>query len=147
MHANGGGETTDHTDEHGFSKATITMTAQKIAGIIILLLGVLFGFIAPDRMLLAVTASLGLMMIFFAKERIDDERVQQLKLRAMFTAMSSGFVVALAAHHYLHVFIQGDLTAMPPVMTAWGFLAGILLIALGLFHYWRWQDVRHSPME
>lgn len=116
------------------------MTAQKIAGIVILLLGVPLGFIAPDRMLLAVTASLGLMMIFFAKERIDDERVQQLKLKAMFTAMCSGFVVALVAHHYIHVFIQGDLTVMPPVMTAWEFLAGILLIALGLFHYWRWQD-------
>lgn len=139
--------TTDHTDEHRYSKATTTMTAQKIAGIIILLLGVLFGFIAPDRMLLAVTASLGLMMIFFAKERIEDERVQQLKMKAMFTAMGSGIVVTLVAHHYLHVFVRGDLGSMPPAMTAWEFLAGVLLIALGLFHFWRWQDVRPSPME
>jgi hypothetical protein len=121
------------------------MNAQKIGGLIVVLLGVPLGLMAQDRFLLSAAASLGLMMIFFAKERVDDERVQQLKLKAMFTAMSSGIVVTLVSHHYLHVFIEGDLTVMPPVMTAWEFLAGILLIALGLFHYWRWQDGKGTP--
>lgn len=82
---------------------------------------------------------------FVAKERVDDERVQQLKMKAMFTAMSSGFVVTFVAHHYLYVFMRGTLNSLPPTMTAWEFLACILLIALGLFHDWRWQDGKGNP--
>ena len=120
------------------------MKAQKIGGLIVILLGVPLGLVAPDRMLLSVAASLGLMMIFFAKERIDDERVQQLKMKAMFTAMSTGIAVTLVAQHYLFVILRGTVDSMPPTMSAWEFLAGILLIALGLFHYWRWQDGKGS---
>lgn len=118
------------------------MSTQKIGGLIILLLGIPLGILAADRMLLSTTASIGLMMIFFGKERIDDERVQQLKMKALFTAMSSGLVITLLGHHYWHALQRGTLDSMPPPMTVWEFLAGILGIALILFHYWRWQDGR-----
>lgn len=126
------------------------MNTQKIGGLIVLLLGVPLGTIASDRMLLATAASIGLMMIFFAKERIDDERVQQLKMKAMFTAMSSGIMFTFLAHHYVSRVLggwRGDENASIPTMSAWEFLAGILLIALGLFHYWRWQDGRADRVK
>jgi hypothetical protein len=122
----------------------IIMNPQKIGGLIVLFLGVPLGFIAADHGLLFVAASLGLMMIFFARERINDERVQQLKMKAMFTAMSTGIAVTLLGKHYLYVIRQGTLDVRAPELTVWEFLAGVLLIALGLFHYWRWQDARPS---
>ncbi|MBI3885288.1 MAG: DUF2178 domain-containing protein [Opitutae bacterium] len=117
------------------------MTAQKTIGLLIILLGVPLGAIAPDRLLLSVTASTGLMMIFFAKERIEDERVQQLKMKAMFTAMSIGMGLTLFAYNTAFMVVRG-VSASRPEMSALEFLAGVLAIALGYFHYWRWQDGR-----
>jgi hypothetical protein len=120
----------------------MAMNTQKIGGLIVLLLGIPPGILASDRMLLSVSASIGLMMIFFAKERLNDERVQQLKMKAMFTAMGSGLAVTLPVQHYAFVLLRGTLDAVPPTLSAWEFLAGVLLIALGLYHYWHWQDGR-----
>jgi drug/metabolite transporter (DMT)-like permease len=120
------------------------MSSQKIAGVIVLLLGVLFIFIAPDRELLALVVCIGLQMIFFAKERIDDERVRQLKMKALFAAMSIGMGATALANHYLFVILQGTLDSVPPKMSACEMLAGILLLALGLYHYWHWQDGKGS---
>ena len=117
------------------------MNKQKIVGLFIIIIGVLLGASAHDRLLLSVTAGTGLMMIFFAKERIEDERVQQLKMKAMFTAMSSGIGVSLIAYNTAFMVFSG-LSATRPEMSAYEFLAGVLLIALTLFHYWRWQDGR-----
>ena len=83
-------------------------------------------------------------MIFFSRERIDDERVQQLKMKAMFTAMSVGIAVGSVGKHYLFVIGRGTLNSMAPELTAWEFLSSTLLVALALFHYWRWQDARPS---
>ncbi len=90
------------------------MNPQKIGGLIVLLIGIPLGLIVPDRMLLSAAASIGLMMIFFAPERIDDERVQQLKMKAMFIAMSTGIAVTLVAQHYLFVILRGTVNSMPP---------------------------------
>jgi len=117
------------------------MNTQKIGGLVVILVGVPLGLIAPDRMLLSVTASIGLMMIFFAPERINDERVQQLKMKAMFAAMSSGIGLTLIAFNTAFMVLRG-LYASRPDMSAFEFLAGVLLIALALFHFWRWQDGR-----
>lgn len=99
------------------------------------------GAIAHDRMFLSVTSGTGLMMIFFAKELIEDERVQQLKMKAMFTAMSSGIGVTLIAYNTAFMVLRGPSVGRSE-MSAYEFLAGVLLIALALFHYWRWQDGR-----
>ncbi len=118
------------------------MSTQKIGGLIILLLGIPLGLLASDRMLLSGYASIGLMLVFFAKEHLNDERVQQLKQRAMFAAMSSGLAVTLLVQHYAFVLLRGTLDSVPPTLSAWEFLAGVLLIALGLYHYWHWRDGR-----
>ncbi len=117
------------------------MHPQKIGGLIVILLGVPLGCIVPDRMLLSITASTGLMMIFFAPERINDERVQQLKMKAMFAAMSSGIGLTLMVFNTAFRVLRG-VSASRPDMSAFEFLAGVRLIALALFHYWRWQDGR-----
>jgi len=117
------------------------MNKQKIVGLFIILLGVPLGAIAHDRVLLSVTAGTGLMMIFFAKERIEDERVQQLKMKAMFSAMSSGIGVTFIAYKTAFMVLRGPSVGRPE-MSAYEFLAGVLVIALALFHYWRWQDGR-----
>ena len=122
------------------------MNPQKIGGLIVILIGVPLGIIAPDRLLTSVTASIGLMMIFFAKERINDERVQQLKMKAMFIAMSSGIGLTLITYNTALMVIRGA-SASRPEMSAFEFLAGVLLIALTLFHYWRWQDGREKPIN
>lgn len=121
------------------------MTAQKIVGLLIVLLGVPLGFMASDRVLLSVMASIGLMMIFFAREPIEDERVQHLKMKAMFTAMSVGIAVASVGYYYLCLAfprLRTDPSTATQMMSAHEFLAAVLLIALGLFHYWRWQDAK-----
>lgn len=120
------------------------MNPQKIGGLVALFLAVPLGVFAADHNLLFVAASLGLMMIFFSRERIDDERVQQLKMKALFTAMSVGIALGMMGKHYFNVIRQGTLNTMAPELTAWEFLSGTLLIALALFHYWRWQDGREK---
>jgi hypothetical protein len=120
------------------------MHPQKFAGLVALLLVVPLAIFAADHKLTIMAASLGLMMIFFSRERIDDERVQQLKMKAMFTAMSVGIAVGSVGKHYLFVIGRGTLNSMAPELTAWEFLSSTLLVALALFHYWRWQDARPS---
>jgi hypothetical protein len=120
------------------------MNPQKIGGLVALLFVVPLGVFSADHNLLFVAASAGLMMIFFSRERIDDERVQQLKMKALFPAMIAGMGVGMMSKHYFNVIRQGTLNTMAPELTAWEFLSGTLLIALALFHYWRWRDGRPS---
>lgn len=123
------------------------MSPQKIGGVIAIVLGVPVSIIASDRELVAVIICIGLQLIFFAKERVNDERVQQLKMKAMFLAMSVGMAVMLVANHYLFVVLRRTLDSMPPRISAWEAIAGIMLIALGLYHYWRWQDGQERTEE
>ena len=62
-------------------------------------------------------------------------------MKAMFAAMSSGIGVTLIAYNTTFMVIRG-LGATKPDMSAFEFLAGVLVMALALFHYWRWQDSR-----
>jgi hypothetical protein len=124
------------------------MNPQKVGGLIILFVGIPFGLFASDRILTASYVSLGLMLVFFAKERINDERVQQLKMKAMFTAMSMAFGAILVTHaDYLDFLLLANSGRRPSVMSAPEFLAGMLLVASGLYYYWRWQDGRGDRTE
>lgn len=126
------------------------MNTQKIGGLLILTLGAPLGLIASDRVLQSTAVCIGLMLVFFAKERVEDERVQLLKMKAMFTAMSTGIGFTFMAHNWIQRVKsgwRGDAYAPIPEMSAWEFLAGILLIALALFHFWRWQDGRSTNRE
>jgi hypothetical protein len=123
------------------------MSAQKIAGIAFLLLGVAILFIRPDRVLFSAAMNLGLVMIFFAREPVDDERVKQLKMKAVFHALGAGvglnFFVTF--HHAVEVSLKPQTESLHwafGAISPWDFLTGLLLTALISFHYWRWQDGR-----
>lgn len=123
------------------------MTAQKICGLLLIVLGIPFGVTALDNVLpMSYYVAVGLMMIFFSKERIDDERVQQLKMKAIYTAMSLGFALTLMAYVLVRSYYQKlpPASALHNVISAWDFLAGVLALSLGLFYYYRWQDARPS---
>lgn len=120
------------------------MPKQKIIGLLVILLGIPFGVTALDNKFpWSVFASAGLIMIFFSPERINDERVQLLKMKAIYTAMSAGLGLTFIVYSILFSAFP-DLRTQPLALhntiSAYEFLAGILLLSLGLFHYWRWQD-------
>ncbi len=122
------------------------MTALKIYGYLLIVLGIPFGITALDRLLpVSYFIAAGLLMIFFSKERIDDERIQQLKMKALFTTMSAGLGLTFLAYVVFRS-IDRDLGPAPAelhhVVSAWDFLAGVLGLSLILFHFWRWQDAR-----
>ena len=87
----------------------------------------------------------GLMMIFFSRERIQDERVQDLKLKALSTAFSVSFTLTLIVNWFLNRdFHPGrdfaGATGVWRSISAFDLIVLTMLIALALFHYWRFQD-------
>lgn len=128
------------------------MRPQKIGGLIVLLLGLIAMIVKFDRMVLSAAANLGLVMIFFAKEPFDDERVQQLKLKALFHAIwaAIGFNFSVTFSYVIRQ-VWPALGSAPPVfgsgISAWELLSIVLLVALGFFHFWRWQDGRTEKAE
>jgi hypothetical protein len=118
------------------------MTTHKIIGLLVILLGIPFGLTALDGTLPpAAFIGAGMIPIFFGAERINDERVQQLKMKALFTAMSAGIALTMLANIVLTV-RSTPRPAVHDLLSAYEFLAAMLLISLGLFHFWRWQDAR-----
>ncbi len=125
------------------------MTILKFYGFALIVLGIPLGLTALDGLLpVSYWLAAGLVMIFFGPERINDERVQQLKMKALFNTMSAGLGLSFLAY----VLIRANWKQagpIPPqldqVISAWDFLAGVLLVSLGLFHFYRWQDDRPVP--
>jgi hypothetical protein len=73
--------------------------------------------------------------LFFLPEKIDDERVHALKLKAVSFAFGGGFLLLLWVERFAVNFFKHTLSA-------YDFSAFVMGIALGLFRYWRWQDGR-----
>ena len=87
----------------------------------------------------------GLMMIFFAREPVNDERVQDLKLKALSGAFSVGFTLALIVNWFLNrdLDITRDFdgaTGAWRSISAFDLIILTMAVALGLFHYWRLRD-------
>lgn len=82
---------------------------------------------------------LAMLVIFFWKERPEDERVRELKLKALMTAFAFGYVAIAAVKLSLkHSRLAGG-------MSAYDFMFVTLVMAFGLFHGWRWEDGRQAP--
>jgi hypothetical protein len=87
----------------------------------------------------------GLMMIFFSREANHDERVQDLKLKAINAAFSVSFTFTLIVNWFLNrdFNVTRDFNGAAGI---WRSLAAFDLIiltistALVLFHVWRLQD-------
>jgi hypothetical protein len=85
--------------------------------------------------------ALALAMIFFSREQIHDERVEHLKLKAI----TGGVVLSLlitAGVNFWEKMLKDSGIKLPLFLSAFDALILVLLVALFLFHYWRWQDGR-----
>jgi hypothetical protein len=94
----------------------------------------IFGWSISSPMIAA-----GLFLLLFAPERINDERVKQLKLRAIMCGYAGGFV-AISLHNFVDSFATPEIGFNH--LSAYDSFAFATAIALVLFYYWRWLDGR-----
>lgn len=87
----------------------------------------------------------GLMLIFFSQERINDERVQDLKLKAISAAFSVSFALTLIVNWFLNRDFDprrdfaGTAGALRSI-SAFDLIVLTMVVAIALFHFWRFQD-------
>jgi hypothetical protein len=89
----------------------------------------------------SATIAMLLAILLFSRERFHDERVDHLKLKAISYGLATGLFTA----SFLNLgwkFLR--LTSPRLTLSAFEVLILIQLIALSLFHYWRWQDGREK---
>ena len=82
-----------------------------------------------------------LLVVFFAPEQVDDERVQTLKLRSLTVAFAFGWAVAGALRFASYL---QDRAAVPRTVSAYDVMFVMLVAASALFHFWRFRDGRES---
>lgn len=82
---------------------------------------------------------LGLLALFFWKEKIDDERVKELKLKALTIGFLVGYAATFASKLVLR---KGWEAGGPRTISGMDFMFVTLAAALALFHWWRWLDGR-----
>jgi uncharacterized membrane protein len=126
----------------------MTSAATKRLGLVIVLVGApLLHFAVPGAFWIRTSAALagGLMMIFFSRERVHDERVQDLKLKAISAAFSVSFTLTLIINWWLNR--DWDPTRdFDGRAAAWRSISALdliivtMVVALALFHYWRVRD-------
>jgi hypothetical protein len=81
----------------------------------------------------------GLLFLYFSREEIEDERVRALKLQALTVAFVAGFGAAVLAKLLVAARL---VSSLPRVISAFDFMFVMLVVAFGLYHFWRWQDGR-----
>jgi hypothetical protein len=128
-------------------------TTKRLGAAIVLVLAPVL-HVAPGSTWIRTTAAVaaGLMMIFFSRERIHDERVQDLKLKALSAAFSVSFALTLIVNWFLNRdfdprrdFDGG--TGVLRSISAFDLIVLTMVVALALFHYWRFQDAAPSSPE
>jgi hypothetical protein len=107
----------------------------------------LLHFVVPGAFWVRTSAALaaGLMMVFFSREPVDDERVRDLKLRAVSVAFSAGFSLTLILNWLLNrdFDVASDFSGAAGAyrsISAFDLIALTMAVALALFHYWRLRD-------
>ena len=84
---------------------------------------------------------MALLFLYFSREKIDDERVQVLKLKALYAGFFSGWAVVGAIRFAAYLRTE---FGSPRTLSAYDAMLIILIIAFALFHYWRFQDGRDA---
>jgi hypothetical protein len=82
-----------------------------------------------------------LLFIFFSRERQDDERVRELKLRALTVAFVSGWAFAGAFRFASYLQDRG---AVPKVPSAYDAMFVVLVVANALYLLWHHRDGRDA---
>jgi hypothetical protein len=123
-------------------------TTKWLGVSVVLILAPLLHYVVPGAFWGRTSAALagGLMMVFFSREAIHDERVDNLKLRAVSTAFSVSFALTLVLNWLLNRNFDPsrDFDSTGPVawrsISAFDLIVVTMAIALALFHYWRRVD-------
>ena len=120
---------------------------KRLGAAIVLVLAPLLQVAIPGATWIRTSAAVagGLMMIFFSRERTHDERVQDLKLKALSAAFSVSFTLTLIVNWFLNRdFHPGrdfdGATGVLRSISAFDLIVLTMVVALALFHYWRFQD-------
>jgi len=79
----------------------------------------------------------GLFILLFTPERIHDERVKDLKLKAITWGYAWGLACTLC---YQFIRTYPGIETNLPAFSAFDALIVLTVFALVLFHYWRWRD-------
>ena len=82
-----------------------------------------------------------LFMWLFVPEHVNDERVKQLKLKAITWGYIGGFLAVVIYENIGRVILR---LKPLPVFSAFDVLIMLTAVALGLFRWWRWQDATPS---
>ena len=120
----------------------------KRLGVLLVIAGApLLHYAVPGATWIRTSAAIaaGLMLIFFTREAIHDERVQDLKLKAISTAFSVSFTLTLIVNWFLNrdFDVTRDFdgrTAVLRSISAFDLIILTMGVALVLFHFWRYQD-------
>lgn len=126
----------------------MSSSTTKRLGLVLALAGApLLHYFVPGASWLRTSAAIaaGLMLVFFTKEPVDDERVQDLKLKALSAAFSVSFTLTLILNWFLNrdFDITRDFdgtTGTWRSISAFDLIILTMAVALALFHYWRRQD-------
>ena len=126
----------------------LSSLAGKRVGVALVVAGApMLHVVVPGATWIRASAALagGLMLVFFAKEAVEDERVQALKLRAISTAFSVSFTLTLIVNWLLNRDFDprrdfDGTTGTLRSISAFDLIALTMIVALALFHYWRVQD-------
>jgi hypothetical protein len=124
-----------------------SLTVKRLGLALVLAAAPLLHYVVPGASWIRTSAAIagGLMMLFFAREAIDDERVRDLKLKAINTAFSVSFSLTLIVNWFLNRDFDArrdfdGATGTLRSISAFDLIALTMLVALALFHYWRLQD-------
>jgi hypothetical protein len=122
-------------------------TVKRLGALLVIVGAPALHYAIPGSSWLRTSAAraAGLMMIFFAREPIHDERVQDLKLEAISGAFSVSFTLTLIVNWFLNrdFDVTRDFdgtTGTWRSISAFDLIILTMVIALVLFHYWRRQD-------
>lgn len=104
-------------------------------------------YAAPGASWIRTSAAIaaGLMLVFFSRESIHDERVEELKLKAVSGAFSISFTLTLILNWLLNrdFDVTRDFDGRTGVLrsiSAFDLIILTMAVALALFHYWRRRD-------
>jgi hypothetical protein len=129
-------------------------TTKRLGAAIVLVLAPVLHVAVPGSTWIRTSAAVagGLMMIFFSRERIHDERVQDLKLKALSGAFSVSFTLTLIVNWFLNRdFHPGrdfdGATGVWRSISAFDLIVLTMVVALALFHYWRFRDAAASSPD
>ena len=129
-------------------------TTKRLGAAVVLVLAPALHVAIPGSSWIRTSAAIaaGLMMIFFSRERIHGERVQDLKLKALSAAFSVSFTLTLIVNWFLNRdFHPGrdfdGATGAWRSISAFDLIVLTMVVALALFHYWRFQDAAASSAD